>query len=99
MSARLIIVVQIFDELLMRRSWHPAVSPNFETECSDSAEHRHDRAKEKPDRNCHVLGRFPIFGAVTKWTRARLLNGQHDEKAQSREQLFHVMMRSRFIFR
>ena len=52
------------------------MTPNLKTKRTDSAQDRHDRAKKKPDRNRHVLGRFAILGAVTKWTSKRLSERQ-----------------------
>src|ERR1700731_5444978 len=79
-SARLFIVVQIFNQLLMRRGWHPAVSPDLVTERTDSSHHRHDRAKQKPDRDGHMLRRLPVLRAVTERTGARLLRGEHGDQ-------------------
>src|SRR6266545_54397 len=103
MSARLFIFVQIFHQLLVRRKWRSAVSPNFETECADSADDRQNCAEQKPDRDGHVLRRFSIFGAVTKRTSARLLRHQQDRSAYAQgygptsdhkngQKLFHVMI-------
>jgi hypothetical protein len=51
----------------------------MKTERSDPAQDRHYSAKQKPDRNCHMLGRFSILRAVAKWTRERLANGRKDQ--------------------
>jgi len=42
------------------------MAPQMKTERADPAEDRHHSAKQKPNRNRHVLGRFPVLGAVTK---------------------------------
>ena len=101
MSARLVIeFVQIFFvNFLMRFERHPAVSPNLETKRTDSTDDRHDRAEKKPDGHGHVLSRFAVLRAVTKRARARLLRDEQDRQRQDRQELSHVMMRSRFIFR
>ena len=101
MSARLVIeFVQIFFvNFLVRFERHPAVSPNLETERADSTDHRHHCGEKEPNGHGHVLSRFAIFRAVTKRTRARLLGHKQGRQRQDREKLFHVMMRSRFIFR
>src|SRR6266705_3739622 len=101
MSARLLILAQIFlGELLIRLGWRAPMPPQMKTECPDSAEYRHDGAKKKPDRHRHVLGRFSIFCAVAKRTCQRLPNRRKDRQEEDRQDFrFHVMMRSRFIFR
>src|SRR5260370_30176493 len=83
MSARLVIkFVQIFFvNFLMRLDRHSAVSPNLETKCTDSADDRHHCAKKEPNRDGHVLSRFAVFRAVTKRTRARLLDHKQDRSA------------------
>src|SRR5205085_12519994 len=85
MSARLVIeFVQIFFvNFLMRFERHPPMSPNLETERTDAADHRHDRAEKEPDRHGHVLSRFAILGAVTKRTRAYLLRDEQDRSAHA----------------
>src|SRR2546430_16639972 len=71
----------------------------LKTDYPISADDRHDRTKQKPNADRHVLSRFAILGAVTKRARARMLRGEQDRHRQDRQKLFHVMIRSRFIFR
>jgi hypothetical protein len=65
----------------MRLERHPAVTPNVKAKCADPAEHGHDGAKEKPNRDRHVLSRFAIFRAVTKRTRVCLFGCEQDRSA------------------
>src|SRR5204863_8294904 len=80
MSARLLIeFVQVFFvDFLMRFERHPAVSANLEGERANPAHYRHDRAEKKPNRHSHVLSRFAIFRAGTKWTRDRLVRDEQE---------------------
>src|SRR3954451_13350766 len=105
MSARLFIFFDIFHQLFVRRQRHPPMSPDFETERSNSAEHGENSAKQKPNGDGHVLGRFTILRAVTKRTRARLLRGKQDRSAYTQgygatshrknvQEIFHAMRRS-----
>src|SRR5438874_9352658 len=102
----LLILLQIFFvDFLMRLERHPAVFPNLETKRTDPTDYRHHRAEEEPNRHGHVLGRFAIFRAITKRTRARLLRDEKERSAYAQgygatshhkygQKLFHVMMRS-----
>ena len=83
----------------MRFERHPAVPPNAERDRTDSANDQQDRAEQKPDRDRHVLGCFAVLRAVAKRTCQRLLRAAQDRYNQDRQTLFHVMIRSRFIFR
>src|SRR4029450_5174564 len=100
-SARLILFAQIFlSDLLVRFGRHLSMPPKMKTECSDPTQDRHHSAKKKPDRDCHVFGRFSILCAVAKRTRQRLSNRRKNKQQKSRQNLrFHVMIRSRFILR
>src|SRR6266480_2889556 len=79
-SARLLIFAQIFlGYLLMWLGGYASMPPKMETECSDPTQNRHHSAKKKPDRNCHVFGRFSILSAIAKRTRQCLPNGRKDK--------------------
>ena len=57
----------------MGLDWHAAMAPQMKTERANSTDDRHHGTKKKPNRYSHVLGRFSVFGSITKWTGQGLL--------------------------
>src|SRR5690242_12995079 len=100
MSARLFILPEYFlRQLFVWFERGTRVSPNVERERADAAEHRHHRAKQKPDSDRHVLSRFAILGAVTKWTGEQRRRRCAQKNPNSKNLCLHEMIPSRFIFR
>src|SRR5437773_6297407 len=100
-NTRLFIRFQILvSQFLMRFEGRVGVFPKMETESAHAAHDGHNDAHQHPDGSGHVLCAFGPGSSKTLRTRQSLTDRRAEKQTdRDDDSRFHVMMRSRFIFR